>query len=80
MAKVFTGTVKSTKMQDTAVITVERSFKHPMYKKTVKRHNSFKAHVPEGMKLNDGDVVDFQEVRPISKDKTFKVIKIHDKK
>lgn len=76
MAKVLQGKVISTKMQNTAVIEVERAYKHPLYKKTIRRHKKYKAHVEDNMEVNEGDVVDIEETRPISKDKKFKVISV----
>ncbi|KKR72687.1 MAG: 30S ribosomal protein S17 [Microgenomates group bacterium GW2011_GWC1_41_8] len=74
MSKLLTGTVVSTKMNQTVVVSVVRTIQHPIYKKTVTRSKKYKAHV-EGMKLKDGDMVEIQETRPMSKDKRFKVTK-----
>lgn len=74
MAKVLTGTVVSTKMKNTIVVSVQRSFKHPLYEKILKSHKNFKAHVEDETKFNVGDEVTIEETRPISKDKHFKVI------
>ncbi len=74
MAKEITGTVVSTKMQKTVVITVERKLRHPVYQKVITRHQKIKAHNElEG--IQEGDVVTIAETRPISKDKHFTVIK-----
>ena len=73
MAKIFSGKVISTKMQKTAVVKVERKFRHSFYKKTIVRHKKFKAH-NENMKLEVGDLVKIKESRPISKEKHFVVI------
>lgn len=64
------GTVVSDKMDKTIVVLVERQFKHPLYKKIVRKHKKFKAHDAN----NDarmGDTVLITECRPMSKDKTF---------
>ncbi|OGK25102.1 30S ribosomal protein S17 [Candidatus Roizmanbacteria bacterium RIFCSPLOWO2_01_FULL_37_13] len=73
MAKIFIGKVVSTKMQKTAVVKVERKFRHPFYRKTIVRHKKYKAH-NEDLELKDGDMVKIKESRPISKDKHFIVI------
>jgi len=73
MAKVFKGRVVSTKMQKTVVVKVERVFRHPLYKKVVRRHKKYKAH-NEKIDLKIGDIVKIKETRPISKDKHFIVI------
>ncbi|MBP9815814.1 30S ribosomal protein S17 [Candidatus Woesebacteria bacterium] len=75
MAKVLTGKVVSTKMEKTAVVEVEKSFKHKLYHKILKRHKKFKAHLDGTIAVQDGDKVDIEETKPISKDKQFKVIK-----
>lgn len=72
-AKIFKGKVVSTKMQKTVVIEVERVFRHPLYKKVVRRQKKYKAH-NEKFNLKDGDLVKIKETRPISKDKHFAVI------
>ena len=73
MAKIFSGKVISTKMQKTAVVKVERKFRHSFYKKTIVRHKKFKPH-NENMKLEVGDLVKIKESRPISKEKHFIVV------
>lgn len=73
MPKIFKGKVVSTKMQKTVVIEVERVFRHPLYKKVVRRQKKYKAH-NEKFNLKDGDLVKIKETRPISKDKHFAVI------
>lgn len=75
MAKVLTGKVVSTKMEKTAVVEVEKSFKHKLYHKILKRHKKFKAHLDGTIAVQDGDKVDIEETKPISKDKQFIVIK-----
>ena len=74
MAKEITGIVVSTKMENTIVISVERKFRHPVYKKVITRHKKMKAH-NEMKDINEGDTVTISETRPISKDKHFIVIK-----
>jgi len=72
MAKALIGKVVSTKMQKTVVVKVERKFRHPLYEKVITRHKKYKAHNEE-FKLKEGDMVKIIEMRPISKDKHFKV-------
>lgn len=74
MAKEITGTVVSTKMNNTIVISVERKFRHPVYKKVITRHKKLKAH-NEMKGIVEGDIVTVAETRPISKDKHFIVVK-----
>lgn len=73
--KVYTGQVVSDKMNKTVVVAVTRLTQHPVYKKTIKKINKFKAHDEEN-KCKEGDKVSIIESRPISKDKRWKVIDI----
>lgn len=73
MKKTLIGTVISTKMQKTAVVKVERKFRHNKYKKVIIRHKKYKAH-NENLELVVGDLVKIVETNPISKDKHFKII------
>lgn len=72
--RVFKGVVVSTKMKDTVVVAVERYVKHPKYEKYVSIKKRFKAD-DKGNTCKEGDVVTIRETRPISKDKTFVVVK-----
>ena len=42
------GIIVSDKMDKTVVVAIEEKFKHPLYKKTVKRTKKFKAHEVSG--------------------------------
>ena len=72
--KQFKGTVISTKMQKTASVLVERLWRHPLYKKTIKRSKKYLCHDEIGVKK--GDKVVIQEGRPMSKRKRFKIMKV----
>lgn len=72
--RTFTGTVSSTKMKDTVVVVVERFVKHPQYGKYIKRRKKIKAH-DAGNTCVEGQRVTIRETKPISKDKTFVVVK-----
>lgn len=74
MNKTLKGKVVSDKMQKTAVVEVQRFFKHPKYKKYIKRSKKYKAH-DENKEYKIGDEVLIEETKPISKDKHFKIIK-----
>lgn len=78
--RVFEGTIISDKMKNTVVVKVEKIKQHPKYKKRYKVHNKYKAHVTnEGFLV--GNKVIIEECRPVSKDKTWRVIKkISEKK
>ena len=72
--RVLQGTVLSDKNEKTVVVLVERRFTHPLFKKTVRRSKKYKAH-DENNQCKVGDVVSIEETRPISKDKTWIVLR-----
>jgi small subunit ribosomal protein S17 len=76
--KTMTGTVVSDKMDKTIVVAVEDRVKHPLYKKIVKRTYKLKAH-DEKNECRIGDKVRVMEVRPLSKDKRWRLVEIIQK-
>lgn len=68
------GRVVSTKTQKTVTVLVERIVKHPLYKKTYAQSKRFLVDDPIGVVL--GDVVEVAKVRPISKNKHWRVAKV----
>ena len=72
------GTVLSDKMDKTIVVAVEDSYRHPLYKKTMKRTYKLKAH-DENNECGIGDTVEVMETRPLSKDKRWRLINIIEK-
>lgn len=73
MSKLLNGTVVSTKMNQTAVVSVVRTLQHPIYKKTITRSKKYKVDTT-GTTVVEGDMVQIQETRPMSKDKRFKIV------
>lgn len=73
--KILRGTVVSDKMDKTVVVSVERVFQHPLYKKTIKTRKKYKAHDEENI-CQLGDMVEIIESSPISKTKRWKVLRI----
>ncbi len=71
--RIMQGVVVSDKMDKTVVVNVERRTQHPLYKKFIRRSKKYVAH-DEGNTYKEGDVVQIQECRPISKRKTWEVI------
>jgi small subunit ribosomal protein S17 len=69
------GIVTSNKMQKTVVVTVQRKFKHPFYKRVVRRSKSFMAH-DEKNQCQVGDTVRIEETRPLSARKRWRVIEV----
>jgi small subunit ribosomal protein S17 len=75
---VLQGKVVSDKMDKTIVVEVEYLKKHRLYKKAIRRHNRFKAH-DENNTSHMGDIVRIEECRPISKEKTWRLVEIVQK-
>ena len=73
--KEMIGTVISARPDKTIVVKVGYLAVHPIFKKTVKRYNKFKAH-DEKNEARTGDAVKIRETRPISKDKCWRLIEI----
>ena len=71
--RILQGVVVSDKQEKTVVVKVERRFKHPLYKKFIKRSKKYAAH-DENNQFKTGDLVKIIETRPISKNKTWEVI------
>ena len=67
------GKVVSDKMSKTVVVAVTRTKQHPLYRKYYKVTKRYKAHA-ENNEYKVGDDVIIQAVRPLSKDKRWKVI------
>jgi small subunit ribosomal protein S17 len=72
--KTFIGTVISDKMNQTAVVLVERRYQHPLYGKIISKRARFHAVNALGAKV--GQKVSFVETRPVSKTIFFKITKI----
>jgi small subunit ribosomal protein S17 len=71
--KEFIGIVKSIGNKQTVIVEVERTSRHPLYKKTVKRTKRFAVHVVD-LDIAVGDLVKIGESKPISKRKHFVVV------
>lgn len=73
--KTKTGQVVSNKMDKTIVVAVENLVEHPLYKKRIRRTRKFQAH-DERNEAHEGDLVRIGESRPISKNKTWRLLEI----
>jgi small subunit ribosomal protein S17 len=76
--RTVTGRVISDKMDKSITVLVERKVAHPIYGKYVKRSTKLHAH-DEQNECNMGDTVSIQECRPISKSKTWRLVKVLDR-
>ena len=73
--QVKTGTVVSTKMDKTVVVTVANTVTHSLYHRSMKRTKKFHAHDEEN-RCQVGDVVEIVASRPLSKTKRWRVREI----
>jgi small subunit ribosomal protein S17 len=78
IVRTVTGKVTSNKMDKTITVLVERKVKHPLYGKYINQSNKFHAH-DEKNEINEGDVVQITEHKPISKSKSWVVTKVVSK-
>jgi small subunit ribosomal protein S17 len=72
------GIVTSDKMDKTITVAVLRKVKHPLYGKFVKKTSKFAAH-DEKNECGIGDTVRIMETRPLSKNKTWRLVEVIEK-
>jgi small subunit ribosomal protein S17 len=72
------GRVTSAKMEKTVVVTVERTMRHALFGKVVRRAKKYKAHNENNL-AQEGDRVRITESRPLSRDKRWVVSEILEK-
>ncbi|WJT06672.1 30S ribosomal protein S17 [Vibrio harveyi] len=72
------GRVVSDKMDKSIVVAIERMVKHPIYGKFVKRTTKVHAH-DENNECGIGDKVEIAECRPLSKTKSWTLVKVVEK-
>jgi small subunit ribosomal protein S17 len=78
MKRQVVGKVVSNKMDRSIVVQVERTVKHPMYHKYIRRRARFAAH-DENNTCQEGDKVLITESRPLSKTKRWRLSEILQK-
>ncbi|MFY0690295.1 MAG: 30S ribosomal protein S17 [Paracoccaceae bacterium] len=71
--RILSGVVTSNQNEQTVTVSVERRFRHPVLKKTIRKSKKYRAH-DEQNAFNVGDVVRIQECAPKSKTKRWEVI------
>ena len=74
-ARTVSGRVVSNKMDKTITVMLERKVKHPLYGKFIRRSTKVHAH-DESNECNEGDMVVVEQCRPISKSKSWRLVKI----
>ncbi|MBU2895281.1 30S ribosomal protein S17 [Vibrio pectenicida] len=72
------GRVVSDKMDKSITVAIERMVKHPIYGKFVKRTTKVHAH-DENNVCGLGDKVEIAECRPLSKTKSWALVKVVEK-
>ncbi len=77
-ARTVTGTVVSDKMDKTITVLIARRVKHPVYGKYVSKSSKVKAH-DENNECKAGDLVTVAESRPLSKSKSWTLVKIEER-
>ena len=76
--RTFQGSVLSAKMDKTIIVLVVRQIKHPLYKKYIRRSTKVHAH-DEQNECREGDEVIIEECRPLSKNKSWRLVKVLDR-
>ena len=73
--KVRTGKVTSDASDKTITVTVERSFRHPLYGRVIRKSKKLMVH-DESNDSHLGDLVEVMETRPLSKTKRWRLTRI----
>jgi small subunit ribosomal protein S17 len=73
-----TGSVISDRMDKTVTVLIERKVKHPLYGKFIKKSTKLHVH-DENNECSLGDTVQITECRPLSKTKSWTLVKVVDK-
>lgn len=76
--KTRVGKVVSDKMEKTAVVAVERSARHPLYGKIMRKTKKYMVHDARN-ECRIGDKVKIMETRPLSKEKRWRLVGIIEK-
>ncbi|MDR0528013.1 MAG: 30S ribosomal protein S17 [Zoogloeaceae bacterium] len=76
--RTLSGRVVSDKMDKTVTVLVERRVKHPVYGKIITRSRKYHAH-DENNEMSEGDLVEIEESRPISRTKSWRVTRLLEK-
>jgi small subunit ribosomal protein S17 len=69
------GRVISNKMDKTITVLVERQVQHPIYGKFIRRSTKVHAH-DENNACGPGDMVVVEQCRPLSKTKTWRLVRV----
>ncbi|MFV2032047.1 MAG: 30S ribosomal protein S17 [Gammaproteobacteria bacterium] len=78
VSRIQTGSVVSDRMDKSATVLIERKVKHPIYGKFVKKSTKLHIH-DENNECSIGDTVQISECRPLSRTKSWTLVKIVEK-
>lgn len=78
LTRTQTGRVVSDKMDKSITVMIERRVAHPLYQKYVTKSTKVAAH-DESNECKQGDVVVIEECKPISKNKSWRLVKVVEK-
>jgi len=70
-----TGVVITNKMDESIVVRIDRTAKHPVYRRIIKKSIKVMAH-DEKKQAKLGDRVKIQESRPVSKNKRWRLVEV----
>jgi len=70
--KILTGVVVNAKMEKSATVRVDRMWRHPIYKKMIKRSKKFLVHAENPVKA--GQIVKISEIKPMSRRKKWRIV------
>lgn len=72
--KQLTGVVIKISTPDTIKVRVEIKQPHPLYKKVIRSHKNYLAHIADSSIIKAGEVVTIEEAKPFSKMKKWIVL------
>lgn len=78
LQRTLTGTVTSDKMDKSITVMIERRVKHPIYGKFIKRSTKLHVH-DDSNECGIGDTVIIEQCRPMSKTKSWRLVKVMEK-
>jgi small subunit ribosomal protein S17 len=76
--RTLTGRVVSSKMDKTITVVIDRQVQHPLYEKIIRRRSKLHAH-DENNECAEGDLVTIEECRPLSRTKSWRLVKVVEK-
>ena len=73
--RTLVGRVVSNKMDKTISVLIERKFKHPLFKKYVRKSSKFHVRDEENQ-CQIGDIVSIRQCRPLSRTKSWQLVEV----